>query len=197
MKKYLIGLLAVAMLGCSGTEEPEESADPQGCDTECEVVIGPESDMSGYTELEDTHVFTDTTVQTMVRSLEEGQTFVVYFGFVRCPWCQEAVPVLAEAAEDAGMKVGYINTRPSDDIHSNIEIPDYDMLVDAVGSYFPPDDNNIPHLYTPFVFFVKDGEVVLAHQGTVEEHDAHERQMTDEERTELRKIYDEGFSALK
>ena len=197
MKKYLIGILAAALLGCAGTIEPEETPDPQGCDTECEVVIGPQSDMSGYTDLEDTEVFTDTTVQTMVRSMEEGHTFVVYFGFVRCPWCQDAVPVLAEAAENAGMKVGYINTRPNEDIHSNIEIPDYDVLLEAVGDHFPPDDDGIPHLYTPYVFFIKDGSVVMTHQGTVEEHDAHERRMTEEERAELRRIYDEGFEALK
>ncbi|MBR2726693.1 MAG: hypothetical protein IKD71_02210 [Solobacterium sp.] len=194
MKKLLCAVCACILIGCSTDPAPDE---PQGCDTDCEVIIGEDSDMSGYTELGEDHVFVDTSVQEMLRDMENGQTFVVYFGFVNCPWCQEAVPVLNEAAKDAGYRVGYINTRPTEDIHSNIEIPDYDLLTEAVGEFFPLDDEGIPHLYTPFVFFIRDGKVQEVHQGTVEGHDAHERRMTAEEKEELGRIYDQCFETLK
>ena len=194
MKKLLMAAALCLLVGCSGADVPDDS---QGCDTDCEVIIGEESDMSGYTGLGEDHVFTDTSVQEMLKDMEEGKTFVVYFGFVKCPWCQEAAPVLDEAAKDAGFRAGYINTRPSEEIHSNTEIPDYGLLTEAVGEYFPLDDQGIPHLYTPFVFFIKDGKVQEVHQGTVDGHDAHERQMTSEEKEELRRIYDECFAALK
>ncbi len=196
MKKYLTALLALSLAAC--TNDPGTETDPpQGCDTECEVIIGDYSDMSGYEKLDREGIFIDTDVQEMIRDMDNGQTFVVYFGFVRCPWCQEAVPELAQTAEEAGMKVGYVNTRSSEEIHSNIEIPDYDLLTERAGTYFPIDDEGIPHLYTPFVFFIKNGEIVMTHQGTVDGHDAHEREMTEEETEELRKIYTEGFGLLK
>ena len=193
MKKLFLAVCVCLLAGC-GADVPEDS---QGCDTDCEVIIGEESDMSGYTGLDEDHVFVDTSVQEMLSDMDNGMTFAVYYGFVKCPWCQEAVPVLNESAKEAGYRVGYINTRPTSDIHSNTEIPDYDLLTEAVGEYFPLDEDGIPHLYTPFVFFIKDGKVQEVHQGTVDGHDAHERRMTSEEEEELRRIYDECFAALK
>lgn len=51
-------------------------------------------------------------------------------------------------------------------------------------------------LYVPFVVVVKDGKAVSGHIGTVDGHDAHERKMTEKETQELKKIYEDMFSAV-
>ena len=48
----------------------------------------------------------------------------------------------------------------------------------------------------PFVVVVKDGKAVSGHIGTVDGHDAHERKMTEKETQELKKIYENMFSAV-
>jgi len=54
----------------------------------------------------------------------------------------------------------------------------------------------VRHLYAPTLFFIKDGEVVAFHEGTLEGHNARNRAMTAEEREELRLILLEKFAAM-
>lgn len=184
MRKNLAILLSFVLLGsgCSA-----QSAEPV------------RSDMSGYQYLEDEeHVFTDWTVEDFLQALDDQETFTAYFGFSSCPWCNEAVPILNEAARESGVSwVYYIDTRADSSWTSNMDITDYDLLVERVGSYFPYDDDGYRHLYTPFVFFVKDGEVVATHEGTLEGQDASEERLTEEEQQELLQIYLDDFALLQ
>lgn len=155
------------------------------------------SDMSGYEGFADeNHVFYDMSVREAAEQMEKGKTFVIYFGFAKCPWCIDAVPVLNEEAKKAGMKVAYADTRRDPSWQSNLDLEDYDLLVEILGDYFEYDDNGIKHLYTPHVFFIKDGKVVSEHSGTVEGHVAYEREMTPQELEELREAYRKGFELL-
>ncbi|MFR9256884.1 MAG: hypothetical protein ACLVJ6_16070 [Merdibacter sp.] len=51
-------------------------------------------------------------------------------------------------------------------------------------------------MYVPYVFVIRDGKVISAHEGTVESHDAHERQMTDSEKIELTNTYQDMFAEI-
>ena len=156
------------------------------------------SDMSHYEGFTDTdHVFVDIDVKGMAKKIDDGDTFVIYFGFSECPWCKEAMPILNEIAKEYEMQVYYVNTRKEETWSSNLDIDDYDLFVQYMDAYLDYDDNGIKHLYTPHVFFIKDGKVVLEHQSTVDGHDAHERTMTDEEVKALKQIYSKGFELLK
>ena len=155
------------------------------------------SDMSGYEGFTDTdHVYIDMTVEDMVKAMDAESTIIVYFGFDHCPWCIEAVPVLNSVAKAYNTKIGYINTRLKSDWKSNTDIDDYDKVVEYLGDHLEYDSDGIKHLYTPHVFFIRKGEVVYDHQGTLEGHNATERKMTNEEKAQLAQIYEEGFEAL-
>jgi hypothetical protein len=95
------------------------------------------------------------------------------------------------------MKVGYVDTRRDPSWSSNIDIDDYDLFVEKFSDYLDYDDNGIKHLYTPHVFFIKNGETVFEHSGTVEGHAAHERSMEEAEIQQLKEIYRQGFEAMK
>ncbi len=180
MKKLLgIFLSCLLLTGCGGSEQVK-------------------SDMSHYEGFTDTnHVFYDMEVKDIKQAIDQKETVVVYFGFSSCPWCVEALPILNDVAKEYSQSIGYIDTRKDASWQSNLDITDYDVVVEYLGDYLEYDDNGIKHLYTPMLFFIKDGEVVASHQGTVEDHDAHERQMTEEEQEQLKETYQNAFALLQ
>lgn len=156
------------------------------------------ADMTGYESLKDTdHVFYDISVNDMVEGMDAHKTFVVYFGFAQCPWCQEAVPVLNAVAKENQMQIGYINTRKDPSWSSNMDIDDYDHVTERLGDYLEYDDDGIKHLYTPHVFFIREGKVVDEHEGAVPIEDESRTELNAYEKEELKDIYQEGFEELK
>ncbi|MDO4415100.1 MAG: hypothetical protein Q4C20_08470 [Erysipelotrichaceae bacterium] len=177
-------LLVFLMLMCMGLCACSESYD--------------KSDMSGYEGFEDTdHVFVDLEVKDVYERMNRKETFAVYFGFAKCPWCIAALPVLNEEAKAAGVRVGYVDTRKDPSWESNLDLADYDLFLEMFGEYLDYDDDGIKHLYTPHVFFIKDGTVVYEHRDTVEGHVAYERAMSEEEEALLHEFYRTGFEKMK
>lgn len=152
------------------------------------------ADMSGYEDFNDEeHVFYEMNVKEMVDKIDKNETFVVYFGFSECPWCNVAMPILNEAAKEYDSIVYYIDTRSNEEWESNVDIDDYDLVVDHLGEYLEYDDEGKKHLYTPHVFFIKNGEVVKEHEGTI---DGKTDEMTVQDKEQLKQIYEEGFEEL-
>ena len=192
MKKILLFLLMIMMVGCSmvPTElEPTPSSGAHGCD-----VLAPcgdeKADMSAYENFMDTDA---------LNAIENKQTFVLYAGFSTCPWCLEAMPVLNGVAKEFDVTVSYINTRPDHTRESELRVtdnPDYVKFVEVMNDVLSTNDEGEKHMYVPFVFFIKEGEVIFFHEDTFPEHDAHERNMTEDEVARLTQIYRDGFTAL-
>lgn len=161
--------------------------------------VGTIADMSGYEGLndKDTQVFLVSDTKDFLQRIDEKQTFVAYFGYTDCPWCNDAISVLNEAALNAGMNIYYINTRPNKNVKANCEIPDYDLLVERVGENFSKNEENIPYLYVPFVFFINKGNVEMAHEGTINGYDSSVIEMPDDFREQLLGIYQQGFNLLQ
>ena len=162
-------------------------------------VVGSIADMSGYEGLDDkgTQVFIVSDVKDFLKRLDEKQTFAAYFGFASCPWCNDAIDILNEVALKAGVQVCYINTRPTKKVKANCEIPDYDMLVERVGKYLGKDGDGNPYLYVPIVFFVKAGEIMLVHEGTVEGYMPEAMEIPQDYKEKVKQIYREGFESIK
>lgn len=195
MKKYLQILICPLLLCVVSCGKAEEVTNEE-VKEETEVVF---SDMSGYETYNEneTYVFYDMDVMEMNRKMDEGDTFVVYFGFDTCPWCNDAMPILNTVAKSNGVKVGYVNTRKEESWSSNKDIDNYALLIERAAEFLPKDEEGNPRLYVPFVFFVKNGVIVSAHEGTVAGHNAHERRIDNEETVELSRLYQKGFDKLK
>lgn len=204
MKRVWIVLMAVLLIGCSLVPSEKPSDEPQqsgsnGCD-----VLAPcgdeKADMSVYENFMDSdHVFVSATFADVLEAIEKKQTFVLYVGFSTCPWCLEAMPILNEVAKEYDAQVSYINTRPDHTKESELrklENADYAAFVDVAGDVLSENEEGQKHLYVPFVFFFKEGEIIAYHEDTFPEHDAHERQMTEEENQRLAQIYRDGFELL-
>ena len=219
MRKITTAILTLLLLcGCSGgvsteglagpvlapktNEKAKDEKDPTPAPTglckdreDCEK---ESADMSGYGTLpEETDNFVKTDVASVIAAIDNKETFVVYFGFEGCPWCKEALPILKTLSDEYGIKVNYVDTREKEEYKSNVDIDNYDLLVERLGEYFSLDEDGKRHLYVPFVFFINEGEVALAHEGTIDEHNAKERTLTENEVAILTEIYRNGFEALQ
>ena len=89
------------------------------------------------------------------------------------------MPVLNDVAKENHAEVAYINTRKNAAWQSNMDMKDYDVVVNLFGQYLQYDDDGKKHLYTPHVFFIKDGDVVYEVEGLNEQ---------------LKENYEKGFA---
>ena len=153
------------------------------------------ADMSAYEtyDADEDYVFVKSNIKDMHERSGRKETFVIYFGFAKCPWCRDLMPVLNEASKMTGHgKVYYANTRENPEWKSNIEMDDYDLLVEMASDYLEYDEKGIKHLDAPTVYFVKDGKIHTA--VFAPKYDAHKERISDE----LKKaLLDELVAAFK
>ena len=153
------------------------------------------SEYEKYIEGED-YVFVKSSVKQMAEMMDEGKSFCIYFGFARCPWCRDVMPILNEAAKQSGVDtVYYVDTRENPEWKSNLDIDDYDLLVERAEQFLEEDENGIPHLYTPLVLFIKDGGKGMATIAP-DDYDAHEESISDEAAETLLQGYIHQFEWL-
>ena len=217
MKKIMaITLSAIMLAGCSApaentesTPEPTISAkaelkqeskhkiekdEKQGCDVlEC----GKYADLSGYEGFAgDNEVFYEITPDEFIEKFDAEESFIVYFGFEKCPWCNAVISVLHEVADENDVDIAYINTRANEEWSSNMDIDRYDDIVERVGDCFDLDDDGKQHLYVPMVIAVRKGSVVGYHEGATDSYELG-NVMTEAEVEELTGIYQEMIDIME
>lgn len=115
--------------------------------------------------------FNKATACDVVDEMDAGSTFIVFFGFEDCPYCQAVSEPLYEALDEATIPVLYVDTRENPEWESNMDIDGYDDLCEKLGEYFQIDENGREHLHVPHLFFIADGEVVYDLAGFGDEFD--------------------------
>ncbi|MGN1000620.1 MAG: hypothetical protein ACI4OG_01630 [Bacilli bacterium] len=137
--------------------------------------------------------------------LESG-TGVIYLGFPECPWCRNLVPVLLSAAKEVELDtLYYLNIKEDRDLLLLDENKDiitekegnkkYFELVEKLDQILDEyiltanDGSEVKtgekRIYLPIVIFVKNGEIVGYHDGTVESQEDPYVALTDRENEEL------------
>lgn len=193
MKKTICWLFISLLLLSSCSTNTKEDKDPKGCGDDEVCDVADRADMSSYEGFMDSdHQFIEVPMSDFLLKLDAGATGIYYFGYTTCPWCVEAVPIMNEVAKELGLNIFYIDkkaetTKEADSKAIEARIPDK----------LEKDDDGNPHLYVPYVITIKDGTITSYHTGTVDSHDAHERKMTDKEKAELKKIYQEMFQTIQ
>lgn len=181
MKKLLSLFLAFILCACQTTTDTQKDTSKQACDssqTACEVDEGTSQ-----------KEFEEITMDDAIAYFTEKKSGVLYFGFDTCPWCKEASPILKEVANDLNVDVAYCKTR--DDDHNLLYTDEQkETFTQYIGEYMSENDEGVLTLYVPLVLVVKDGVVVDGHESTIDGHDAQEREMTDDEKAQLKEIYE-------
>ena len=176
-----------------------------GCDTKKEEIEEPiETDaMKFKTEYESYNHYQNSEGNSIVLSIPEDNpmvyasstdvfnilesgTGIIYFGFPTCPWCRNIVPVLIEVAQEQNIdKVYYfdVSSIRSDDSS------DYDRLKEYLNDYLESNGSGEKTLYVPDVYFIKKGEIVGHHLGSVNSQSEPYTALTESQHNELKTIY--------
>lgn len=154
-------------------------------------------------KIDEKNPFIYASYKEVVDLLENG-TGVIYFGFPECPWCRNMVPVLSDAANELGVdKIYYFNAldmrdKKSLDDKGNIVIEkegtdEYynlvEIMYDYISVYEGLNDESIKRIYFPTVIFVKDGDIIGSHVGTLDSQEDPYVVLNDSQKNELKNIY--------
>ncbi|MCR0328029.1 transporter accessory protein [[Clostridium] innocuum] len=203
MKKIVLLLMVSLLCACSAntkTEQTKTNTKDSYCSDESDKSsacdIDESADMSGYQDFKDTkNQFVESDMKEALSVFQKKESAILYFGYPGCPWCVEALPIMNEVAKADKQHILYIQTR--DDKKELLYTQDQKKeMISYTKQFMEKDDEGEYQLYVPFVVVVKDGKAVSGHIGTVDGHDAHERSMTDKEKQELKKLYEDMFSAV-
>ena len=186
MKKLIcILILSLGLCACSKPAEKQNDGTINACDVTCDG-----------DDTEDSIELKEISMDEAIRYFTEKKSGVLYFGFEKCPWCQEAKPSFYDLCKSYGIDILYKKTRDDD---RNLLYTDEqkEKFTPYLKDYMSNNDEGVLTLYVPLIVYIKDGVVVDGHVGTFDEHDAHERKMTEKEKEDLNKIYIEIVKQVK
>ena len=191
MKKILILFITFFVFSACSINKKEDAGE-----VACGIESCDEEEVSSYSLLDN-----KIEVKDALLKFENGDVVVLYFFFDACPWCKELGPLLSNYLSDKD-KLSFItyaiNVRPDgikeNDFRYKNEDGEYnnanfEEIYDLVYEYL--DDDRI--FYVPTLLFIKDGKIVYYHTGTVEGHDAKERELTDDEKATLLEMFEEYY----
>lgn len=128
----------------------------------------------------------------IIEMMDNKESFVVYFGFAKCPWCRSVLPTLLDVAKDEGLNTIYyvdvLEIRDTLKIDENGNVvtdkegtKDYYKLLeyfyDVLEDYSLTDENgnkketNEKRIYAPNVISVVDGKAKDLTTGISEKQD--------------------------
>ena len=142
------------------------------------------------------------TEEDVIDLLQQG-TGIIYFGFATCPWCRAALPEFFEVSSEFNqIDLLYLDIRYIRDLRElvNDEIVIREqgsrgyreilsILGDKASIYRGLNDDNIRRIYAPTFIFVRNGQIVGIHEGTVDSQDDPWTPLTTQQQNELREIY--------
>jgi thiol-disulfide isomerase/thioredoxin len=174
MKKVLLLLLILLMLGGCGQEKSFEEDYPMFADQE--------------------HVYSYSTYDEVVSAftVTEGVS-VVLFGFKTCPYCQLTMPIINQAALACGIeKIHYLDIKEMRDQ----ETAEYLLLLGYLDSKV--DDLDVrdgkKRLTVPDLYVIKDGEILSHRIATFKTASGYLLDLTEQEKDDLFNIYKQMFN---
>lgn len=214
MKKTIIScalLASLVLTGCgqSKTIQASASASASGNNAGAINLNTSKPDLSAYVFLKDDDpAFLEISTEESLKLFENG-TGIVFYSYETCPWCNRVIPVLDEAAKEAGITVFYVNIY-SDDFMSKSDTEKSDIIQSLYTCLDPilkkekdsETGEEKPVMEVPEVVAVKDGKIVGHHLGVVDDftldtNNLSEYQVTDDQVKELKNIYLDLFKEIQ
>jgi len=191
-KSFLVLLVLLTLTGCK--KNLKEYSNPL-------VESLPLASLKGYVDVPSSSNLVKKGDYEIADRLAENQgDFVLYFGFPKCPFCFDFFPVFYEVADSYQVPVVYLNVAAIDESMGGNGASEYDpyfiIFMERYDVYLDYNENGEKELFMPFVLFIKQGEVVYSHIGTVDNHDAHVEPLSDAQKDKLKKILEKGFAKL-
>lgn len=113
---------------------------------------------------------------------------IIYFGYSTCPWCRNIISPLIEVAKNSDTSLYYV------DVH---KLKNKDRIFELLGDNLKLDENKNKRLYVPDVYFVRDGEILFHHIGSIDSYKNPFIGMNESQEKELISVYMDGINMLK
>lgn len=226
MKKKLISCLlsAILLIGLSGcTYNKDNPEDAKKFKEEYEALNGTSNDYFEYRTLEltDESLMVYSTAEEIVEKMDNGETFIVYFGAPECPWCRSVINTFMETAINNNVsKVYYVDIwdgfhveilrdtykldeegnpvldkKGTDAYYSLLEKLDSVLkdytLTDSEGNKVEVGEKRI---FAPNFVYVKDGEAIKLVSGISENQESYNADLTEEVLNDEKEIFNEFFT---
>lgn len=198
MTKFLIKVLLIPFLiGCAVTQTTTKEKVDNSSQLNKNSGVCSSKEICSSDVGKDADKFNEITMDEVLKLLKkEHYSGILYFGFTNCPWCIEAMPILEQVADNTNTSVKYVKTRNEEGklLYSEKQ---KNELYEYIGEYMTKEKNGNIILYVPLVITIKEGEIIGGHCGTVNEHNAHEREMNQDEKNKLEEIYGKMINEIK
>lgn len=153
--------------------------------TGCANSSPKKADMSNYTGLTtENHRFLDVELTQGIRKLTNKEPGVYYIGYSGCPWCQALIPHLNQNLEEADKDAYYLNLKGTnvDEQTAKKAREDINEFLSQYGSSY---------VGVPLLIVVNEDGSIKEHVGTLNTHNATERELTEYEIVLLNKVLKE------
>lgn len=154
--------------------------------------------MNDYPQLTDTkHVYKEIKVDSVIKKIDNKDSFYLVMGFPECPWCQALMPPLNDIAKENDIKtIYYLYLK---EIRDNEEAKGHSKYLELANNYFKEAlDTSKNRLNAPTLVKVENGVMTDYHINTVENHVLNENgvlpPMTPTQLEELNDILKEFFN---
>lgn len=181
MRKIIVCFMSILVLAGCNTNSTSTVKD----------TVPVHADMNGY-GLNEEHQFLKTNVDEVLGFFDQSKNAIIYMGYIGCPWCVEAVPIMNEVARQEDVSIYYLDISQNDGEHGYTG-EKRAKLIEKTKEFLDTNEQGEAAMYVPFVFVIREGKTVAAHISTIDGHNAHERLMDEDEKSELTKIYKEMF----
>lgn len=159
------------------------------------------NDLDSYERLTDEErgAFTPVAFDEALKLFDESGTGMVVYSADWCPYCQRALPVLADAALEAGAPVYYVSL--SDGTTTEEQIDTLSRHLDWIEFAVAEDDQkeHAVSFQIPQVIAVKDGKAINHHVSLFDDLtvSSSDFELSDEQKVKLKAIYAAMFDALR
>ena len=109
----------------------------------------------------------------ILKKIESKEQGIYYFGFKQCPWCRELLPVLNKTLNENNVTAYTVDTKA-----------DYFLEKDRLEKIFS-DITKEKELTVPFVIFINSNGNIQYNIGTVDNHFADKKRLTNKQSKEL------------
>ena len=181
MKKlFLILLMALSLTACQN--QTSATDDVNACDfgdDDCESEVRADEGL----------IWDKLTLKESLDHLDE--TVILFYSFTDCPYCLEARPILEEVTKGSDIPIYYVDVKREERDSGNA---DYETLFNHFKDAL--NKEGYDKIYMPCVIFLKEGELVGLHIGTVDGHDPSVAKMDEDQSIELKNIYQAFYDEM-
>lgn len=200
-KKIIIFLLltTIILVGCSKNEQISDSLRFK---QEYEQFNGKQNDEGiDYATVE---ISEDCKVKYMqkdkITEVLTNGSHVVYFGWPTCPYCRIVVPILLDTIDEySGISMYYYNIKDLRQAYSDDPNSEDGLLYSEICQIISFSDIDLSGLDTfndgtlklaaSSIYYIKDGQIIGYHRGTVDSHLNIYEPLEEEQKEELTNIY--------